>query len=418
MRAVESETGPGLTTSLPVRDDVAWTDRVSAPVRADPPPACPEPVALHDHRVRPVFGMDALVEELCDAIQAARSRIYADYYVLGGRSGRTVAEALIARHREGLDVRVLLDPWLGTFWPLRPEALPVKALLDERSIPLRLAVTRRGGRVIRSRVIDHNKVVVIDGHVTFVGGTNITDIARRFYDLTLRVDGPLAGQAERQFLHDWALSSGARVAPTSDVRFHSPGLLANESAPGLATVRMVGTGPGRLTLADALLNAIDSAREAIDVHVHLFDYAAAVEALIRAHRRGVAVRVIVDPLMIKRYIPAEWLILRSPRGIFNAYAVHTLRRAGVPVRFIRLQGAHVAYHMKLALFDGRVALVGTSNWTRRSMTVLTETVLEVSGGPLAPTLRAWFDDNWNGLADDASVGIEARVYDAMARLLL
>ena len=383
----------------------------------------PRPEALHDNLVRPVFSMSGLREELCAAIRLARERVYADFYILGGRSGEMVAEALAERYRAGLDVRVLLDRNLGTFWPLRPEALPVKALLDRRGVPVRLAATRRGGRMVRSRVVDHNKLVVLDGRTGYVGSTNLTDAASRLEDLAIRLEGPVVRQIEEQFRYDWALANspeGDNGRSSSDLLFDASmeGLLANGSAAGLSTVRMVGVGPGRSTLAGALLNAINSTRQSLELHVHWLDAVDPVDALIRAHRRGVAVRVIVDPLKVGRYLPAGWPAPRTPRGMFNALAVHALRRAGVPVRFARLEPAIIGYHMKVAIFDGGLVVTGTANWTRRSLTLLTETVLEIAGGPVVGQLRRWFDSQWDTRTEEARVGLEARAYSALVNLLL
>jgi phosphatidylserine/phosphatidylglycerophosphate/cardiolipin synthase-like enzyme len=377
---------------------------------------------LPGHSVRPVFGLSAFVDELCTLVNTAQHRVYADFYVMGGAVGRTLAEALIQRHAEGLDVRLLLDGHLGTCWPLRPEALPVKAVLDRSGVPMRLAATRRGGRIVRRRVADHNKLIVADGTASCVGGTNVTDLVERFEDLAMRVDGPICADLERQFLHDWALAghipsqtTDGRDVHDTDLCFDDSGLLGHASIDGLASVRLVGTGPGRLTFKGALLNAIDSAERFIDVHVHQMDDANAVAALVRAHQRGVSVRVVLDPIELHHYIPG---LRYAPRATVNAYAVATLGRMGVPVRFVRLDGRRLAYHMKLALFDRSVLLTGTANWTRRSMEVLTETAFEIAGGPAVADLQAWFDAGWRDRTDPAAVGLQSRALDAVFRLAL
>jgi phosphatidylserine/phosphatidylglycerophosphate/cardiolipin synthase-like enzyme len=91
---------------------------------------------------------------------------------------------------------------------------------------------------------------------------------------------------------------------------------------------------------------------------------------------------------------------------------------GVPVRFVRLDGRRLAYHMKLALFDRSVLLTGTANWTRRSMEVLTETAFEIAGGPAVADLQAWFDAGWRDRTDPAAVGLQSRALDAVFRLAL
>jgi phosphatidylserine/phosphatidylglycerophosphate/cardiolipin synthase-like enzyme len=74
--------------------------------------------------------------------------------------------------------------------------------------------------------------------------------------------------------------------------------------------------------------------------------------------------------------------------------------------------------MKVAIFDGALIVTGTANWTRRSLTLLTETVLEIAGGPIVGELRCWFDTQWDTRTEVARVGLEARAYSALVNRLL
>jgi cardiolipin synthase len=368
-------------------------------------PRLDPPVATHDNATEPVFTLAAYTDRLVADIARARKSIHMDCYTMGGKYGERIAKALIARKREGLDVRVLLDRHLGTVGSLKSECKVVLAMLQDGGVAVRFGATRKGSG-IRRRVVDHCKLAVLDGAVTYVGGTNIADIFEKYNDLMIRVDGPTAAVVDRQFEHDWFVAGNPDAPLPRDVEFTGAGQLENRSKPGLATIRVVGTGPGRVTFHGALLNEIRSAKRSIEVQLHQLNHDPVIDELIAAARRGVAVRVMLDPTDIENFIP---MMTDGPRGMWNANAVMRLREGNVPVKFVALEGVFDAYHMKLGLFDGTVLLVGSPNWDRRGSQVLTETALEIAGGPAVAAVRTWFEGNWEKTPEQAEVGYFARL---------
>lgn len=97
--------------------------------------------------------------------------------------------------------------------------------------------------------------------------------------------------------------------------------------------------------AARIAQLFDSARRSADVCVFTITDDRITEAIERAHRRGVKIRVITDDE--KQFDPGS--------------DVERLARAGVPVRVDR-----TAFHMhhKFAIFDGALLLTGSYNWTR------------------------------------------------------
>jgi cardiolipin synthase len=107
----------------------------------------------------------------------------------------------------------------------------------------------------------------------------------------------------------------------------------------------------------AMLEAIDRARTSVVLASYIFDAAgigaAFIDALHRAQRRGVAVRVLIDDVYV-----------RLSRG--SAYPV--LRAKGVPVASFnppiipaRLHAANLRNHRKLLIVDGRLGFTGGMN---------------------------------------------------------
>jgi cardiolipin synthase len=107
----------------------------------------------------------------------------------------------------------------------------------------------------------------------------------------------------------------------------------------------------------AMLDAIDRASSTVMMQTYIFDVDRAgtefIDALDRAHRRGVAVRVLVDG------VGAAYSKPRAP---------HVLRKRGIPVQeflgqFVpwRMPYMNLRNHRKILVVDGRVGFTGGLN---------------------------------------------------------
>ncbi|MEX1338757.1 phospholipase D-like domain-containing protein [Hydrogenibacillus schlegelii] len=127
----------------------------------------------------------------------------------------------------------------------------------------------------------------------------------------------------------------------------------------------------------SLLQALASARQAIDVAVYALDDAALVQALERAKQRGVRVRLITDRREVERPEAASGLA--------------RLRAAGVPVKVN--DGAGLM-HLKLVLIDGRLAAAGSYNWTAAAAALNEELLVWIGDPDAVQALTALFDRLW------------------------
>jgi cardiolipin hydrolase len=134
-----------------------------------------------------------------------------------------------------------------------------------------------------------------------------------------------------------------------------------------------GEGPLR-----AIVQLIEEARGSIDVCVFTVTDDRLSRALLKAHERGIRVRVVSD----------------DEKALDPGSDMLRLRDAGIPVR---LDHAEAHMHHKFALFDRLRLLTGSYNWTRSAADVNHENVL-VSDDPrlVQPFCRA-FDDLWTAL---------------------
>lgn len=139
---------------------------------------------------------------LLHEIAQARHHIHIDMYIIEDDAlGRLVTDALIARTRCGVEVRVIYDDvgcWSVKnrfFERLREEGIEAVTFLPVRFPSFTSKVNYR----------NHRKLIVIDGQTGFIGGMNIAlrYVSEQWRDTMLQVKGPAVYSLQRAFLIDW-----------------------------------------------------------------------------------------------------------------------------------------------------------------------------------------------------------------------
>ncbi len=166
----------------------------------------------------------------------------------------------------------------------------------------------------------------------------------------------------------------------------------------------------------AMIEAIDGAQRSIILETYIFDRDAIglriAEALARARRRGVEVRVLIDAVGARYSVPS---------------IVGTLKGGGIDVELfngslivgLRLPYANLRTHRKILVVDGAVAFVGGMN-IRKGFTgefsrgrCARDTHFRLAG-PIVGDILAVAIDDWRFAADEALDGDAWRVEPAPA----
>ena len=96
-----------------------------------------------------------------------------------------------------------------------------------------------------------------------------------------------------------------------------------------------------------LVRTIQQSRQHIDVAVYQFTSTELAAALLEAKERGVRIRVVTDREKVE----------------FDRSALRRLRIGGVAIRSLGVVDQSLM-HNKFAVFDGRLAVTGSYNWTQ------------------------------------------------------
>ena len=341
------------------------------------------PLGFHRTEAAALFDGDAYAA-METLLQSAETSIRLTFYLFGGPDADRMAEIMAAKLASGADVRVLLDQSLG-FGPTLPQVLwecrRTYAKLRRLGIPVRLSGPRPLPESSGKTTLSHHKYIVVDEREALVGGMNVGTVFRRYHDLMLSLTGPIAADLARQFDADWKYAGGASLPPpTQDFD-----ALAPFTGGSSASARVVGTRAGQRTTQTALAQNLRRANTSVCVALCEIGRTSLLGELIACHARGVNVRVLLDPQIMARF---------GPSGLLNAGATQTLLDAGIAVRLYRLGPDFVRLHLKMAIFDGKSAVAGSTNWTRGGFEWVGETDIELHGGSVIAALADQFEADW------------------------
>jgi len=355
----------------------------TAPQLPVPAFAPAEADVLYDHATFP--AMEALVAK------ATRS-IRMDYYIFGGPTAERIADTLIAKHRAGVDVRVLLDAALGKIPEMQKQAKPVLAKLRAAGVPVAFHATKAIPPRTGGTTLDHNKYFVVDGAEALVGSMNLAQKFYDYHDLMIQVRGPVARDLAAQHDFDWYQAQHPEAPAPQQLVTAAPADVAALPPTGPGQVRLVGTGLGRKTGGQALLPLIQGATRSIHVQMHELGPGPVLDALLAARDRGVEVQLLLDPGVLDPFVP---VIHKAPRGVINAVATTILLNAKLDVRHFKVDKVVTTAHMKSGVIDGEVLFAGSINWTRGGFEAVAETNLEIHGGRAPQQAEAMFQRDWH-----------------------
>ena len=290
---------------------------------------------------------------LLQAIKGATNHIHLDTYIFADDPlGRLVSDTLIAKAREGVEVRLIYDDvgcWRVPerfFDRMRQAGVKVRSFMPVRFPAFTSKVNYR----------NHRKVCVIDGTQGFIGGMNI---ALRYVkglhggtlpwrDTHMRLRGSVVYALQRAFLVDWYFVDRTLI---NDHRYYPPmpWHISNDSLAQVVTSSPIAQWPD---IMQGYVRILLEAKRYVYMETPYFLPTEPVMFAMRtAALAGVDVR-----LLIPRRSDA-WLIQLASMS----YVTETLE-AGVKVRLYE-KGFN---HSKLLVADDQISTCGSTNIDFRS----------------------------------------------------
>lgn len=284
-------------------------------------------------------------------LRSARRSIYLQYYIFSDDElGQEIADILIAKAREGLEVKVIYDH-VGSF-SARNRFFRRMAENGVETHPFfRVTFPQLANRI---NWRNHRKIVVIDSEIGYIGGMNVanryekgTDDGRAWRDTHFRLRGDIVESLAYSFLIDWNFKNPeARITP--------PQMPREDKIHNSVGMQLITSGPlnDYDNIALCFLKAISGATRTVYIQTPYFlPTDGLLHALEAAALSGVDVRI-----MIPRKSDSRMLRYAS-----FSYITQCLK-AGIKV-YLYNPGM---LHAKAMIIDDSFVTAGSANFDFRS----------------------------------------------------
>lgn len=315
---------------------------------------------LRGNHVETLVNGDEIFPVMLQAIDSAQTSINFETYIYwSGTMGRAFADALSARARDGVAVRVMMD-WFGS---QRIE----DDLLDQlRGAGVQVSRFRppRWYNIGRMNNRTHRKLLIVDGEIGFTGGVGIGDkwqgdarTPEEYRENHYRVTGPVVREMQGAFAHNWVEATGELLQGEQ----HFPAL----GPVGDMNVQLVASATGSRNYIHLMkLLAIAGAQSHIRIATPYFiPDDTILEQLVAARERGVNIDVLV---------PNEFVDINLTRYA-SRHFWQDLLEAGVAI----YEYQPTFLHQKLMIVDDSMASIGSSNFDERSFRLNDEANLNI-----------------------------------------
>jgi cardiolipin synthase len=305
-----------------------------------------------------------LYDAMLAAIDAAQESIYLETFIWKGDAvGQAFKEHLARKAEQGVDVHVIFDGFGNLVVPRTFKIFPPEIhVLEHLPIyrPWHLLDPRR-------YALDHRKLLVVDGRVSFIGGYNLGSLyATAWRDTHLRLEGPAAADLAHEFSSFW----NDHGPPPARITRHYPRqfdpLIVPQDNDALRLA---------FPIRDMYISAIERAEHRILLtNAYFVPDRVLLRSLIAAAGRGVEVQVLL-PWISNHTLP-DWLA----RGLFAQCL-----EAG-----IRIFAYQTMIHAKTCTIDGQWSTIGTANLDRLSAVGNYEINAEIYSPELARQMEDLF----------------------------
>jgi phosphatidylserine/phosphatidylglycerophosphate/cardiolipin synthase-like enzyme len=284
-------------------------------------------------------GPDAWEQNIEAAIDSATTTLDIQMYLF---TVTDIATHVISAKQRGVAVRVLMDSTEA------PNNAAVTAKLTAAGVPNHLDPTKFAFAHAKYMIVDRERAVVLSGNFNVAATVTTVGVGERNYGF---IDKDPDDVADLQTIYnaDWA----------------------NGDEPDLSCTRLL---VSPINSEQRVLDHINSAMHTLDIEVLYLDQTDVRAAIVAAHKRGVAVRIMLSD-------PAK-----NPQ---NTATQTYFTNQGIATRILL---AHYL-HTKMIQADG-VAMVGSENMSQTSLTMNREVGALIFETTPAALVHATYETDW------------------------
>lgn len=295
---------------------------------------------------------------LFEDLDSATNHIHLEYFILNDDTiGNKIIDKLIAAVDRGVKVRLIYDAVGSSLSRKAKQKMTDAGIVHYPFMPVLFTKLTR-----KANYRNHRKIVIIDGHIGYLGGVNISDDyinesskPEKLYwrDTHVRIEGDAVKTLQEQWLLNWFFVSKTANDDCEVSEALFPEIDEEKQIP----IQIAASGPDTdwANIMEALFLAINSADDYIKITTPYFiPNQAMLTALTSASRSGVKIQLMVPK------IGDSWAARYASRSYFEK-----LLDSGVEIYWY----TKGMLHAKTMVVDDMFATVGTSNMDYRSFEI-------------------------------------------------
>ncbi len=322
--------------------------------------------------IEPIFNINILYNTLIKEILAAKEFIHIQYFIISdGIIWKKIKESLLKKKKEGVKIIIVTD-FIGNVWT------PDEAYEEIKEAGIQFYEFGEQNLLVPSGQMNfrtHNKFVIIDNKIAFIGGANIGDnyasLTPKYgswFDLAFLIKGELIGNLANEFYSQLSILTNesysfVKTAPIDEKI--------------TAFVEADGPNIDEPVFLNRLLSYILQAKHTVKIVTPYYIIPQILnDELAKAVKRGVNVEIIISGKYDKKL----------PHQIGSYFVEDSISKG---IKFFRTN--NIFTHTKMYLFDDSQMIIGTSNLDYRAIYYNYETNIYVKDEILFTKLNKEFE---------------------------
>lgn len=297
-----------------------------------------------------------------------------------------IANLLVKKAKEGVKVRVVIDPLSSNFspndWNLKKYIINyLKSnnveVVEFPFIPLKNKNSKENDlKDYIEYQLMHAKYIVIDGKKSVISSLNWSNRSFKNVDAGVYVEGPVVNDLEKEFWFLFKRSGGKdyEYQPRAEVAGNSKAslLIADKNFP-------------KDSYRAAVYRAVSNAQKNIFISAFVLSDPYLIKLLINAKNRGVDIKIILDPNKSDTY--------DNP----NYQTAEILKQNKISYRWFKPNSYHDTefnmLHTKLMIVDNEV-IIGSGNFSHKGLDVNHEVGLITNDNEILNKAKVFFNEVW------------------------
>ena len=213
----------------------------------------------------------------------------------------------------------------------------INVITDHRTLPSEYTFLKNkfGWKPIKSSGLMHEKIMLIDDDICYLGTANMTYESMKMHD---NIVIGFYSKDLTNFLYDYTNQIEKKKKEKNSSSYE---ILINDQKIALWMLPFKGAAPVK-----KLIELIEDARDNIKISMFTLTHPDILQALVRKHKEGIKVKIFLDKTSFK--------------GASSKAAAFLIKEG---VALFASQGIQLLHH-KMMVVDDKIFLIGSANWTQ------------------------------------------------------